>query len=77
MESISSVEIGTRHWMGEQGAPAATARKRLPRVYLCTGCPHAKTQREYWTAGLGPIEENRFKSWLLEILSYRSIYIMN
>ena len=53
VESISSGEIGTRHWMGEQGAAAATARKRFPRVYSCKRCRLAKTRREYWTAGLG------------------------
>jgi hypothetical protein len=31
----------------------------------------------YGTAGLGPIVVNRFKSGLLDIPSYRSIYIMN
>jgi len=35
VESISSGEIGTRHWTGEQGAAAATARKRFLRVYSC------------------------------------------
>ena len=43
VESISSGEIGTRHWTGEQGAAAATARKRFPRVYSCKGCRHAET----------------------------------
>jgi len=28
---------------------------------------HAETRREYWTAGLGPIVANRFKSGLLDI----------
>jgi hypothetical protein len=77
VESISSGEIGTRHWTGEQGAAAATARKRFPRVYWCKRCRHAKTRREYWTAGLGPIVANRFESGLLDIASYRSISIMN
>jgi hypothetical protein len=53
VESISSGEIGTRHWTGEQGAVAATARKRFPRVYSCKRCRLAETRREYWTAGLG------------------------
>ena len=38
---------------------------------------HAETRREYWTAGLGPIVANRFKSGLLDIPSYHSISIMN
>jgi len=69
VESISSGEIGTRHWTGEQGAVAATARKRFPRVYLCTRRRHTETRKEYCTVGLGPIEENRFISGLLEISS--------
>jgi hypothetical protein len=77
VESISSGEIGTRHWTGEQGAAAATARKRFPRVYSCKRCRHAETRREYWTAGLGPIVANRFKSGLLDIPSYRSISSTN
>jgi len=36
---------------------------------------HAETRREYWTAGLGPIVANSFKSGLLDIPPYRSIYI--
>jgi len=36
---------------------------------------HAETRREYWTAGLGPIVANRFKSGLLDIPPYGSIYI--
>jgi len=35
LESSSSGEIGTRHWTGEQGAAAATVRKRFSTVYLC------------------------------------------
>jgi len=77
VESISSGEIGTRHWTGEQGAAAATARKRFPRVYSCKRCRLAETRREYWTAGLGPIVANRFKSGLLDIPSYRSISSTN
>jgi len=77
VESISSGEIGTRHWTGEQGAAAATARKRFPRVYSCKRCRLAETRREYWTAGLGPIEANRFKSGLLDIPSHRSISSTN
>jgi len=38
---------------------------------------HTETPREYWTAGLGPILGNRFKSGLLDIPPYRSISIMN
>jgi len=53
VESITSGEIGTRHWTGEQGVAAATARNRFPRVYSCKRCGHAETRREYWTAGLG------------------------
>jgi len=53
VESISSGEIGTRHWTGKRGAAAATARKRFPRVYSCKPYRHAETRREYWTAGLG------------------------
>jgi len=70
-------EIGPRCWTGEQGAAAATARKRFPRVYSCKRCRLAETRREYWTAGLGPIEVNRFKSGLLDIPSYRSISSTN
>ena len=77
VESISSGEIGTRHWTREQGAAAATARKRFPRVYLCKHCRHAETRREDWTAGFGPIEANHFKSGLLDIPSYRSIFSTN
>jgi len=72
VESISSGEIGTRHWTGEQGAAAATARNRYPRVYLCKRCGHAETRREYWTAGLGPILANNFKSGLPDIPSDHS-----
>jgi len=36
---------------------------------------HAETRTEYWTAGLGPIVANCFKSGLLDIPSYRSISI--
>jgi len=70
-------EIGPRRWTGEQGAAVATARKRFPRVYSCKRCRLAETRREYWTAGLGPIVANRFKSGLLDIPSDRSISIMN
>jgi len=77
VESISSAEIGTRHWTGEQGAEAATARKRFPRVYWCKHCRHAETRREYWTAGFGRIVANRFESGLLDIPSYRSISSTN
>jgi len=70
-------EISPRRWTGEQGAAAATARKRFPRVYSCKLCGHAETRREYWTAGLGPIVANRFKSGLLDIPSYRSISSKN
>jgi len=77
VESISSGEIGTRHWTGKQGAAAATVRKRFLRVYSCKRCRLAKTRREYWTAGLVPIVENGFKSGLLDIPPYRSISTMN
>jgi len=40
-------------------------------------CRHAETSREYWTVGLDRIVVNCFKSWLLDIPSYRSIYIIN
>jgi len=70
-------EIGPRRRMGELGAAAATARKRFPRVYSCKRCRLDETQRQYPTAGLGPIVANRFKSGLLDIPSYRSISIMN
>jgi len=53
MDSMSSCEIGTRHRTGEQGAVAATVRKRCLRVYSCKRCGHAETQLDYWTAGLG------------------------
>jgi len=53
VEIISSGEIGTRHWTGEQGAAVAMARKRFPRVYSCKHCRHAETRREYCTVGLG------------------------
>jgi hypothetical protein len=53
VESISSGEIGTWHWMSEQGAAAATARKRFLRVYSCKRCRHTETRLEYWMAGLG------------------------
>jgi hypothetical protein len=77
VECISSGEIGAGHWTGEQGAAAATARQRFQRVYSCKRCRHAETEREYWTAGLGPIVANRFKSGLPDIPPYRSISIPN
>jgi len=77
VESISSGEIGTRHWTGEQGAAAATVRKMFPRVYSYKCCRLAETRREYWTVGLGPIVANCFKSGLLDIPSYRSISSTN
>jgi hypothetical protein len=43
VQRISSGEIGTRRWTGEQGAAAATARKWFPRVYSCKHCRHAET----------------------------------
>jgi hypothetical protein len=46
-------EIGPRRWTGEQGAAAATARKRFRRVYSGKLCQLAETRREYRTAGLG------------------------
>ena len=70
-------EIGPRRWTGGQGAAAATARKRFPRVYSCKRCRHAETRREYWTAGLCHIVASRFNSSLLDIPSYRSISSTN
>jgi len=52
VESISSGEIGTRNWTGEQRAATATARKRHPTVYWCKCCRLAETQSEHCTAGL-------------------------
>jgi hypothetical protein len=46
-------EIGPRRWTGEQGAAAAMARKRFPRVYSGKHCRLAEPRREYRTAGLG------------------------
>jgi hypothetical protein len=77
LESISSDEIGTRHWTVEQRAAAATARKMFPRVYSSKCCWLAETLREYWTAVLGSIVANRFESGLLDIPPYRSISTMN
>jgi len=73
MDSISSGEIGRTHWTGEQGAAAATDRKRFPRVYWCKHCWIAEISNEYRTVRLGPIVANRFKSGLLDILSYHPI----
>jgi len=73
VESISTGEIGTRQWTGEQGATAATARIRFPRVYSCKRCRLAETCREYWTAGLGAIVANHLESGLRDIPSYPSI----
>jgi len=70
-------EIGPRHWTGEERAAVATVRKRFLRVYLCKRCRLTETQREYWTAGPGPIVANRFESALLDIPPYRSISTMN
>jgi len=70
-------EIGPRRWTGEQGAAAATARNRFPKVYSCKGCRLAETRREYWTVGLGPIEAQHFNSELLDISSYCSISSTN
>jgi len=77
VESISSGEIGTRNWTGEQGSAVATARKRFPRVYSCKRCRLAETRREYRTAGLGSIVANRLKPVLLDIPSYRSMSSTN
>jgi len=77
MQSISSGEIGTSHWTGEQRAAGATVRRRFPRVYLCKRCRLTETQREYWTAGIGIIVANRFGSGLLDIPPYRSIFTIN
>jgi hypothetical protein len=38
---------------------------------------HAKTRRESWTVGLGPVQVNHFKSGLRNIPSYCYIYITN
>jgi hypothetical protein len=46
-------EIGPMRWTGEQGAAAATGRKRFARIYSCKLCRLADTRREYRTAGLG------------------------
>ena len=75
MESISSREIGTRHWTGEQGAAVATARNRFPG-YTCvnvvvTPSHEGSTVRR----GLALPWANRFKSGLLDIPPYSSIYI--
>ena len=43
VECISSGEIGTWNWMGEQGAVAATARKIFPKVYSCKRRRHTET----------------------------------
>ena len=77
VESISSGEIGTRHWTGEQGAAAGGARKKHPRVYSYECCPLCETRREYWRAGLVTIEANSFKSRLLDIPPYHLISITN
>ena len=77
MESVSSGEICTRHWMGEQGEAASTARKKFLRVYSCKDCRLAKTRRQYWTVGLGPIVANQHESGLLDIASYPSISSTN
>jgi hypothetical protein len=65
VESISSGGISNRHWTAEQRPAAAKVRKRFPRVNLCSYCRLAETRMEYWTAGLGPIVANSFKSRLL------------
>ena len=53
-------------------------QKSVPTMRTLNDCyRHAETRREYWMAGLGLIVANRFKSGLLDIPSYRSIYIMN
>jgi len=70
-------EMGPRHGTGEQGAAAATVRKRCPRVYSCERCRLAETRREYWTAALSPIVAHRFESGLLDIPPHRSIFTMN
>jgi hypothetical protein len=77
MESISSGEIGTRHWMGEQRAAAETVRKRFPRVYSCKRCRLTERHRAYWTAGIGPSMAHHFESGLLDIPPYCSISPMN
>ena len=46
VESISSGEISTRHWTGEQGAASATARNRFPRVYSCKHCRLAASAKD-------------------------------
>jgi len=67
VESITSGQRSTGHRTGKQGAPAATARNRFPRVYSCKRCRLAETRREYWMVGLGRIVVNRFKSGFLDI----------
>ena len=57
VESISSGEIGTRHWTGEQGAAAVVAAEELFCWYLNDCYRLAESRREYWTAGV-PIEDN-------------------
>jgi hypothetical protein len=51
--SLVVSEIGPRLRTGEQGAAAATVRKRFPRVYSGKRCRLAETRMEYWTEGLG------------------------
>ena len=53
VESLSSGEIGTRHWTGEQRAAAAITRYRHLRVYLCKRCQLADTWRDFQMARLG------------------------
>jgi len=42
VESISSGEIGTRYWTGEQRVAAAAKTKSQPSVYSCKRCPLTK-----------------------------------
>jgi len=63
--------------MAEQGAAAATGKKKLLWVYSCKHCRLAKTRREYWTPGLGPIVVNGCKPGLLDCPSYRFMSIIN
>jgi hypothetical protein len=67
VESISSGEIGTRHWIGAQGASMAIARKWFRRIYLCKCCRHTETRRKSQAAGLALPSANRVKSGVPDI----------
>jgi hypothetical protein len=74
VESISSGEIGTRHWIGAQGAAMAIARKWFRRIYLCKCCRHAETRRKFQAAGLALPSANRVKSGVPDISLLLTIY---